>query len=49
MYMYITRKGEGRVNITRDNKSNLFDNLMYYIQPLPAIGYLMFAFVEFII
>ena len=49
MYMYITRKGEGRVNITRDNKSNLFDNLMYYIQPLPAIGYLMFAFVEFMV
>ena len=49
MYMYITRKGEGRVNITRGNKSNLFDNLMYYIQPLPAIGYLMFAFVEFMV
>ncbi len=49
MYMYITRKGEGRVNITRDNKSNLFDNLMYYIQPLPVIGYLMFAFVEFMV
>lgn len=49
IYMYITRKGDGRADITRDNKSNLFDKIMYYIQPVPAIVYLMFAFVEFII